>query len=118
MDLGLSGRVAMVAAACKGIGLAAATALAREGCRVSICSRERASLEAARQTIVGQSGAYTHLRAHETKHELVCRLLLEKKKLPFSINSPQPTSTQNSVLRVATCDVHTVTIMPRLCQAI
>ena len=23
---------------------------------------------------------YTHLRAHETRHELVCRLLLEKKK--------------------------------------
>ena len=28
------------------------------------------------------SGAvsYTHLRAHETRHDLVCRLLLEKKK--------------------------------------
>src|SRR5665648_1111147 len=24
--------------------------------------------------------SYTHLRAHETRHELVCRLLLEKKK--------------------------------------
>ena len=24
--------------------------------------------------------SYTHLRAHETKHDLVCRLLLEKKK--------------------------------------
>src|SRR5450756_1648225 len=24
--------------------------------------------------------AYTHLRAHETRHDLVCRLLLEKKK--------------------------------------
>ncbi|GLO89397.1 hypothetical protein HpBGD16_15110 [Helicobacter pylori] len=23
---------------------------------------------------------YTHLRAHETRHDLVCRLLLEKKK--------------------------------------
>ncbi len=26
--------------------------------------------------------SYTHLRAHETRHDLVCRLLLEKKKLP------------------------------------
>src|SRR5665648_1196110 len=26
------------------------------------------------------SVSYTHLRAHETRHELVCRLLLEKKK--------------------------------------
>src|SRR5665648_1282657 len=25
--------------------------------------------------------SYTHLRAHETRHELVCRLLLEKKKI-------------------------------------
>src|SRR5450756_2778289 len=27
-----------------------------------------------------QSVSYTHLRAHETRHDLVCRLLLEKKK--------------------------------------
>src|SRR5450756_2818244 len=30
-------------------------------------------------TSVG-SVSYTHLRAHETRHDLVCRLLLEKKK--------------------------------------
>src|SRR5450756_1500543 len=28
--------------------------------------------------------SYTHLRAHETRHELVCRLLLEKKKNQLS----------------------------------
>src|SRR5665648_197427 len=28
----------------------------------------------------GQTVSYTHLRAHETRHDLVCRLLLEKKK--------------------------------------
>src|SRR5450756_3125596 len=27
-----------------------------------------------------EPGSYTHLRAHETRHDLVCRLLLEKKK--------------------------------------
>src|SRR5450756_3014056 len=27
-----------------------------------------------------KSVSYTHLRAHETRHDLVCRLLLEKKK--------------------------------------
>ena len=26
-----------------------------------------------------KSVSYTHLRAHETRHDLVCRLLLEKK---------------------------------------
>src|SRR5450756_1374164 len=29
---------------------------------------------------VYQPVSYTHLRAHETRHDLVCRLLLEKKK--------------------------------------
>src|SRR5665648_1231579 len=28
----------------------------------------------------GKTVSYTHLRAHETRHDLVCRLLLEKKK--------------------------------------
>ena len=31
--------------------------------------------------IAGRSVSYTHLRAHETKAKLVCRLLLEKKKM-------------------------------------
>src|SRR5450756_2808954 len=30
--------------------------------------------------VPGISVSYTHLRAHETRHDLVCRLLLEKKK--------------------------------------
>src|SRR5450759_4400105 len=29
----------------------------------------------------GTAVSYTHLRAHETRHDLVCRLLLEKKKI-------------------------------------
>ena len=29
---------------------------------------------------IGIPVSYTHLRAHETRHDLVCRLLLEKKK--------------------------------------
>lgn len=39
MDLGINGRVAMVAAASKGLGRAVAEALAAEGCSLSICSR-------------------------------------------------------------------------------
>src|SRR5450759_5595381 len=31
--------------------------------------------------------SYTHLRAHETRHDLVCRLLLEKKKKTQRIQS-------------------------------
>jgi 3-oxoacyl-[acyl-carrier protein] reductase len=39
MDLGIRGRVAMVAAASKGLGRAIAAALAAEGCRLSVSSR-------------------------------------------------------------------------------
>src|SRR5450756_852545 len=31
-------------------------------------------------TIYMDTVSYTHLRAHETRHDIVCRLLLEKKK--------------------------------------
>ena len=32
------------------------------------------------QWAINNPVSYTHLRAHETRHDLVCRLLLEKKK--------------------------------------
>lgn len=47
MDLGLSGRVAVVAGASKGIGRACALALAREGCDVALLARDAARLETA-----------------------------------------------------------------------
>jgi 3-oxoacyl-[acyl-carrier protein] reductase len=48
MNLELQGRVAMIAAASKGIGKACALALAAEGCKVSICSRNAVELEKVR----------------------------------------------------------------------
>jgi 3-oxoacyl-[acyl-carrier protein] reductase len=47
MDLGIAGRVAMVAASSKGIGRAAAMSLLAQGCKVSICARSAEALEAA-----------------------------------------------------------------------
>lgn len=47
MDLGLSGKVAMVTGASRGLGRAMARALAEEGVRVSICARGAEGLEAA-----------------------------------------------------------------------
>jgi len=48
MDLGIRGKVAMVAAGSKGLGRAAALALAGEGCAVSICGRGTEALAATR----------------------------------------------------------------------
>lgn len=57
MDFGIRNRAAMVAAASKGLGKAIALSLAREGCRVSISSRSRESLDAARREIADATGS-------------------------------------------------------------
>src|SRR5450756_2473152 len=71
MTLPLASRIALVTGASRGIGYATARALAKAGAHVVAVARTQAGLEAV---------SYTHLRAHETRHDLVCRLLLEKKK--------------------------------------
>jgi 3-oxoacyl-[acyl-carrier protein] reductase len=45
MDLGLSGKTALVSGSSRGIGRAIALALVREGCRVALCSRGGADLD-------------------------------------------------------------------------
>jgi 3-oxoacyl-[acyl-carrier protein] reductase len=57
MDFGLKGRVALVAAASKGLGYATALGLAREGARVAICSRTEADIVAAAERIARETGA-------------------------------------------------------------
>jgi 3-oxoacyl-[acyl-carrier protein] reductase len=53
MDLGLDGRRAAVAAASRGLGFAAAKALAAEGVRVAICGRDRDRIERAAAEVGG-----------------------------------------------------------------
>ncbi|MFL6230305.1 MAG: SDR family oxidoreductase [Pyrinomonadaceae bacterium] len=57
MDFGLNGRVALVAAASRGIGFAAARELAREGARVFLCSRDASRADAAARKITEETGA-------------------------------------------------------------
>ncbi|MFO7272854.1 SDR family oxidoreductase [Sphaerobacter thermophilus] len=57
MDLGLTGRVALVAAASKGLGKAVALEFAREGARVAIFSRDQQRIEQAAQEIREETGA-------------------------------------------------------------
>src|ERR1700680_3275193 len=51
MDLGLKGKVAMVAGASKGLGFSVARALAQEGALVSMVSRDSAAIAAAAHRI-------------------------------------------------------------------
>ena len=55
MDFGIKNRVALVAAASKGLGRGSALALAGEGCRLAICARTRGDIELAAREIAAQS---------------------------------------------------------------
>jgi 3-oxoacyl-[acyl-carrier protein] reductase len=57
MDLGLEGRVALVAASSRGLGRATALALGREGARVAICARDAGALAATAGEIREETGA-------------------------------------------------------------
>ena len=57
MDLGLKGKVALVAAASKGIGRAIALGFAREGAKVSICARGEEALKETREALRREGGS-------------------------------------------------------------
>ena len=57
MDLGLTGKVAIVTGSSDGIGYAVARSLAREGARLVLCARREALLAEARDSIVKETGA-------------------------------------------------------------
>jgi 3-oxoacyl-[acyl-carrier protein] reductase len=55
MELGIKGKSALVAAASKGLGKAAASALAQEGCRLTICARNQEDLAATADELRAQT---------------------------------------------------------------
>jgi len=57
MELGLKGKRAIVMAASRGLGYASALGLAREGCKLIVCSRDQARIEAAAAAIKKDTGA-------------------------------------------------------------
>jgi 3-oxoacyl-[acyl-carrier protein] reductase len=63
MELGLRGRVAIVAAASKGLGRAVAEELAREGAHVAICARTAQTLEETAANIEKSTGAQVFHKA-------------------------------------------------------
>jgi 3-oxoacyl-[acyl-carrier protein] reductase len=68
VDLGLKERVAIVAAASKGLGRAAAEEFAKEGCQVAICARTAADLQRTAHEISAASGRDVFWRALDVTH--------------------------------------------------
>jgi len=69
MDLGLKGRVAIIAAASKGLGRAVAEELAKEGCKVAISARTATDLEKTATEIADATGSEVFWKAFDVKNE-------------------------------------------------
>lgn len=81
MDLGLNGRVAIVAAASTGLGRAVAEEFAKEGCEIAICARTASDIERAAKEIEKRSGRSVLWRAMDvTKEEAVRALVADVEK--------------------------------------
>ncbi|MCZ6833103.1 MAG: SDR family NAD(P)-dependent oxidoreductase, partial [Acidobacteria bacterium] len=59
MDLGLTGKVALVGGSSRGLGYACARELATEGAKVSLCSRDGDQAVAAARRISDETGSET-----------------------------------------------------------
>lgn len=75
MNLGLTGKVALVPAASQGLGRAVALAFAREGARVSICSRDAVAINEVAGLIRAQGGEVLAQVADVTKPDDIARLV-------------------------------------------
>ena len=78
MELGLSGKLAVVTGASKGIGAAIVRLLAREGCDVVLAARDGEALGAVAQSLSAESGRRAHVFAADlSRSEDVDRLARE-----------------------------------------
>lgn len=77
MDLGITGKVALVTAASKGLGKASAAALASEGARVAICARGEEALRQAEEEITTLGGEVHAMVADVTAPDAPARLVAE-----------------------------------------
>jgi 3-oxoacyl-[acyl-carrier protein] reductase len=75
MDLGLHGKVALVAGASRGIGLAIAEGLSAEGALVALTGRDGDSLERARAALAAKGARVVALQADMTAEADIARAL-------------------------------------------
>ena len=92
MDLELTGTVAIVGGASKGLGRACAQALAQEGAAVAVCSRSQADLDKAAQEIRDTTGrdvlAFAgDLDRHETIQALVAATVQRFGRIDVLVNN-------------------------------
>jgi 3-oxoacyl-[acyl-carrier protein] reductase len=80
MDLGLDGRVAVVAAASKGLGRAVAEELAAEGAAVVLCARGREALDAVVGAIAARGGRAHGVVADVSRPDDVARVVAEAER--------------------------------------
>lgn len=92
MDLGLTGKIALVCGASQGLGFATAKELSRAGCKVIICSRNKDRIELAAKKIESKTGRKVHtFQADLSQTDQVVQLanfvLSEFKKIDILVNN-------------------------------
>jgi 3-oxoacyl-[acyl-carrier protein] reductase len=87
MNLGIKGKIALVAAASRGLGRGCTEQLAAEQCRVAICARDGAGAQKAADEIAAQTGAeVVGFGADVSKTEDINRLL---EKVRQTLGNPE-----------------------------
>lgn len=119
MNLGLQARIALVAGASRGIGLAVASTLHAEGCRVAMAARGREALEAAALGLGAAASAHVaDLTASGAATALVERVLARWGRIDVLVCSvgsgasvPPGTETEAEWHRVLTLNLHSATAL-------
>ena len=78
MDLGLTGKAALVTGASYGLGFACARELSLEGVRVAICSRDSDRVSEAAERIASETGNHVTGIAADLRQEAAVRELIER----------------------------------------
>lgn len=93
MDLGIATRHALVMGASSGIGFAIAEFLAAEGCRVSLCSRDRSRIDAAAARIGTKARGYVCDMSDKQARREIANLVAKRAPIDILvINSGGPPS--------------------------
>ena len=83
MDLGIAGKVALVAGASKGLGRAVARGLALEGARVAMCARDGGALQETADAIAKETGAEVWCRPADLSDAAEARRFVQEAAAGF-----------------------------------